>query len=203
MGVLNENWKPEFGSIFTWFAADKNGHVSVMVNNCWGDIPQLLLQLKNIEERLDEFSEFMWEESTTYNELQYDIDGKTILDCYSADAYRSYPSKREIENLINEKPDPKLLAIREYDVPSKKGFYIYHAVEGDNPGEDYPIGYDGPTEMGDYFRYLIPTKMASISNIPVPLRDTIVVSNTLDFTKDKLIINKDINRFFINLYSKA
>ncbi|WP_286788113.1 MULTISPECIES: hypothetical protein [unclassified Pseudomonas] len=203
MGTLNKNWKPGFGSIVTWFAADKNGYISVMVNNCWGDIPRLLLDLEGVEEKLDEFSEFMWEESTAYSEFQYDIEGETILDCYSAGTYRSCSNKREIQSLINEKPDPQFPVIREYDVPYKKGFYIYHAVEGDSPGEDYPVGYNGSTEMGDYFRYLIPTRMAYISNIPASLRGIVVVSNALDFSKDQLIPNKDINKVFANLYGKS
>ena len=49
MSILNINWKPEFGAIFTWFAMDKNGKIAVMVNNCFGDLPKALLSINNVE----------------------------------------------------------------------------------------------------------------------------------------------------------
>lgn len=58
--VLNVDWRPGFGSIFTWFCMDKNGRIGMMVNNGFGDLPRSLLQLDNVESRLDELNELVW-----------------------------------------------------------------------------------------------------------------------------------------------
>ncbi|MBC8653922.1 hypothetical protein GQR86_13775 [Providencia vermicola] len=63
------------------------------------------------------------------------------------------------------------------------------------------MGYDGETKMGDYFRHLVPTIYATISDIPIPLRQYIVVSDTLDFTKDRLLDNDKISEYFTRMYS--
>lgn len=63
MSVLNENWEPDFGTIYTWFAMDKNGKIAVMVNNCFSDLLINLLRIKNVELLLDHLCEYMWEES--------------------------------------------------------------------------------------------------------------------------------------------
>ncbi|MEY2344458.1 hypothetical protein I3679_011655 [Proteus mirabilis] len=42
--------------------------------------------------------------------------------------------------------------------------------------------------MGDYFRFIVPTVYATIADIPEELRKYIVVSDSLDFTKDRLLI---------------
>ena len=60
MEYLNEDWVPEFGTIYTWFAMDKFGKIAVMSNNCWGNIPKVLLKLQNTEEKLDVINE-IWE----------------------------------------------------------------------------------------------------------------------------------------------
>lgn len=46
--MLDLNWKPEFGTIYTWLARDCEGNVAVFVNNNWGDIPKCLLEQPNI-----------------------------------------------------------------------------------------------------------------------------------------------------------
>ena len=48
MSDLNENWKPTFGTIYTWFAMDKNGRIAMMMNNSWGDLPSSILSIKDI-----------------------------------------------------------------------------------------------------------------------------------------------------------
>ena len=63
MSDLNENWKPTFGTIYTWFAMDKNGRIAMMMNNSWGDLPSSILSIKDIELLLDNLNEYMWEES--------------------------------------------------------------------------------------------------------------------------------------------
>ena len=32
MSNLDENWKPMFGIVYTWFAMDKNGLIAVLIN---------------------------------------------------------------------------------------------------------------------------------------------------------------------------
>lgn len=55
--------------------------------------------------------------------------------------------------------------------------------------------------MGDYFRYLIPTIYASIENFTKELRPAIAVSDTVDFTKDRLFDNDKISEYFPRMYS--
>ena len=83
MSELNENWKPEFGTIFTWFAQDKFGRIAVMINNCFGDIPRSLLRIRNVEEWLDHATDFIWEESEKYREIPEDKMGEFSVDLFS------------------------------------------------------------------------------------------------------------------------
>ena len=68
MSDLNKDWIPGFGSIYTWFAMDKNGRIAVLVNNCWGNLPQSVLNIPNAELLLDDLNEYMWEESKYIHE---------------------------------------------------------------------------------------------------------------------------------------
>ncbi|WP_218966400.1 hypothetical protein [Snodgrassella alvi] len=76
-----------------------------------------------------------------------------------------------------------------------------YAVEGCRPSHDFVVGYDGETKMGDYFRYLIPTIYASIEDFTKELRPAIAVSDTVDFTKDRLFDNDKISEYFPRMYS--
>ena len=87
-------------------------------------------------------------------------------------------------------------------LPIYKGFFIYQGIEGSYEGEDYPIGYEGKTKMGDYFRYLMPTIYASIEDFPEELRHGIATSDTVDFTTDRLLDNDKINEYFPRMYKK-
>ena len=88
MSDLNENWKPIFGTVYTWFAADKNGHIAMMMNNSFGDLPQSILKIVNVELLLDNLNEYMWEESELFNKYPINKKGKTILDLYSNIIFR-------------------------------------------------------------------------------------------------------------------
>ena len=33
MNDLGPNWHPNFGTIYTWYAMDRNGKISMMINN--------------------------------------------------------------------------------------------------------------------------------------------------------------------------
>ncbi|MFB6407934.1 hypothetical protein ACOUV0_09065 [Acinetobacter baumannii] len=58
MHISRSDWEPGFGEIFTWFAMDKNGKIAVMVNNCWGWLPEALLVMPNFEDLLDDLNEY-------------------------------------------------------------------------------------------------------------------------------------------------
>ena len=195
MSDLNFSWTPEFGTIYTWIAKDKKGQIAVMVNNNWGDIPKVILRLNNVESHLDDLNEFIWEESLKYNKFPENKKGKTVLDLYSYSVYKSFSDKVEVSSWIDSRSN-YIQGIREYSLPSIKGVYIYHAVEGNKEGEDFPVGYDGLTKMGDYFRYLVPTVFGGIHDFPKELWSAIAVSDTLDFTVDRVLDNNKINDYF-------
>lgn len=199
MSTLNVDWEPGFGTIYTWFAMDKNGKIAVMVNNCWGWLPKALLLLENFEELLDELNEYKWEESENYVNYPSNKEGQTILDLYSYLVHGASNFRKDVESWIDSNQKEEL---SEINMPARKGFFIYHGVEGTNPGEDYPVGYDGETKMGDYFRYLMPTIYASINDFPEALRHGIAVSDTVDFTVDRVFDNDKINDYFPRMYQQ-
>ncbi|WP_177474927.1 MULTISPECIES: hypothetical protein [unclassified Pseudomonas] len=199
--TLGKYWKPGFGELITWFAMDKNGAIAVMVNNCFGALPAALLELPDLDEKLDGFNKFMWEESAGFNNCPENKNGQTILDLYSACTYRHTTSRQEVENWVCER---SLFGgeLTEYSIPSIKGFYVFHGVEGSVPGEDFPVGYDGPTVMGDYFRYLMPSIFAGIEDIPIELRGLIAVSDSLEFSKIPVLFSERIDCLFSHTYKK-
>lgn len=192
--MLDLNWKPEFGLIYTWFASDKNGQVAIFVNNNFGDIPKTLLGVNGIEGKLDEISEFTLEESEKYKKYFFRKNGNTVLDFYSSVRYRNYSSTGEIETQIQSSLQSKV--VTENTIPAYKGIYVYHAVEGDRPGEDCPVGLDGESNMGDYFRFLSPTIVANINDFPCDLRKGIAKSEVIEFSNSKIIRTHDLNVFF-------
>lgn len=201
MNILNINWRPEFGIIFTWFAMDKNGKLAVMINNCYGDLPKCLLSIENVEILLDQLNEYIWEESSIYSVYPKNKNGDLKLDFYSFWRHKNNLNKESILNeLKNDFSDSGHYS--EANLIINKGFFEYQAVEGSSEGEDYPVGYNGNTKMGDYFRYLIPTIYASIEDFPEELRHGIVVSETIDFTIDRLFDNDKINEYFPRMYQQ-
>ncbi|MDD0968587.1 MULTISPECIES: hypothetical protein [Pseudomonas] len=192
---LNKDWQPGYGEIITWFAMDKNGLIAVMVNNCFGRLPSVLLDVLGLEAQLDRINEFMWEESSDFFDYPESKAGRTLLDMYSFRRYRNAHSRKDVQLIVSERSgsDKKL---SEYSIPSIKGFYIYHAVESSVPGEDYPVGCKEDTVAGDYFRFLVPTVHAGVEDFPEELRSLVVVSDTLDFTSDKIIASGSIDLVF-------
>ena len=199
MSDLNINWKPTFGTVYTWFAMDKNGRIAMMMNNSFGDLPQSILKTIEVELLLDNLNEYMWEESELFNEYPANKKGETTLDLYSSVVFRQKKTRKEVERWVFERSGYDMDS-REENIPAKKGYFVYHAVEGSQQGDDYPIGYDGQTKMGDYFRYLVPTVYASINDFPKELWHGIAVSDTLDFTKDRVLDNNKINAYFPRNY---
>ena len=199
MSNLNIDWKPEFGAIFTWFAMDKFGRVAVMVNNCFGDLPKALLSINNVESLLDQLTDYMWEESEIFRNYPNNKSGCTILDLYSGLRFDYLSTRKDIEQLIQERSNYEQKPV-ECNLPSRKGLFVYHGIEGSIEGEDYPVGYEGVTKMGDYFRYLMPTIYASIEDFPEELRHGVATSDTVDFTTDRLFDNDKINEYFPRIY---
>ena len=195
MSNLNENWKPTFGIVYTWFAMDKNGLIAVLINNTWGNLPQSILKIPSAELLLDDLNDYIWEESATFQEYPSNKNGRTILDLYSSVLYRNAKDRQEVERSVVQESNCSL-GLRDENISSRKGYFLYHAVDGNTDGEDYPVGYEGKTKNGDYYRYTLPTVYASINDFPKELWHGIAVSDTLDFTKDRVLDNDKINIYF-------
>jgi len=199
MVALNESWKPGFGVVVTWFAMDKNGKIAVMVNNCYGDLPRALLAVDGVGELLYKISEFVWEESEEFSSYPDDKCGGFKVDLFSAWRYRKYSSVIKIVEEF-EQDWHEMGNYSEANLAINKGLFVYHGVEGDNPGVDYPVGYSGATEMGDYFRHLVPTVMAEVVDFPEALRCGIVISDSADFMSDRIFRSSDISEVFTRMY---
>lgn len=198
MANLDKDWRPEFGLIYTWYAMDKEGKIAMMINNNWGDLPKVILCINDIEDKLDIISDYIWESSNNYNNFPANKNGNVLLDMYGFWINKG-ASKNDVYKGIMD--DYKELGIHSYtNIPINKGFYIYEAVEGYKEGDDYPVGYDGPSKMGDYFRFLQPTIYGSIEDFPKELRGLVAVSKTVDFKVDRLLDNNLINTYFPEVY---
>lgn len=196
---LNVDWVPEFGFIVIWLAMDKNGKLALMVNNCWGDVPKVILVQNDIKQILYQINDFLNEESDTYNFYPKDKEGDFILDFYSSLYMKNNDHNSLISDLRKDLLDRKNLS--DVNIVVNKGIFIYQAVEGNQEGDDYPVGYEGETKMGDYYRYLLPTIYATIDDFPRELWNGVALSKTLDFTKDRVVFNNDINQHFTNVVS--
>lgn len=201
MNALDINWKPGFGTIFTWFAMDRHGKIAVMVNNSFGDLPKAILSINNVEPLLDQLNEFLWEESERFKVYPDNKCGQTVPDLYSGLRFGHLAGREAFEQWLKKRSghDKKLV---EYTVPSVKGFFVYHGVEGSSEGEDCIFGCEASTKMGDYFRFLMPTVYGSIDDFPCELRHGIAVSDVVDFTTDRLFDNQKINDCFPRVYGE-
>ncbi|MBP6123780.1 MULTISPECIES: hypothetical protein [Providencia] len=196
--LLDSNWKPGSARNHTWIAMDKNGHLASMLNNGYGWIPPILLNIPNIKEKLSDLCEYIDSDSDKYIN-NVDKQGGYSIDLYSSWVYEKYHDKKEITDELNN----QLKRGYKYSdaiIGTKMGMFFFQGLEGYSKGEDYPIGYDGKTKMGDYYRFIVPTIFATIEDIPHPLRQYIAVSSTIDFTKDRLLDNDKISEYFPRMY---
>ena len=99
---LDENWKPEWGGIVTWFGMDKKGQIAMLVNNCWGDVPKVILRQASVEEKLGCLQDFVYEESSIYTDYPIDKNGDFYLDLFSAWTSRVKTSDIEVINSKRE-----------------------------------------------------------------------------------------------------
>ncbi|MFB2579468.1 hypothetical protein ACEYX6_10050 [Acinetobacter sp. c2-A9] len=197
MNDLNENWKPEFGSIILWLAMDKHGKIALMINNCWGDIPKILLSQANINNTINDLIDYLYEESLSHPNKIKNKNGEFELDLYGFWLNKNIKNHHEkYHELTQTFLESKDKTACDLNFVINKGLYIYQAIEGDQQGDDYPIGYHGHTQMGDYYRYLIPKIYLNIDEIPKELWCGIAVSKDLDFSKDRIIFNTNMNVHF-------
>ncbi len=201
MSDLNESWEPGFGTIYTWFAMDKNGFIAVMVNYCWGNLPKIILKKCSIEKILDELYDYTFNASKIHRVYPENKNGELVVDLFSAYRSDEFDTKKIIWQELSDDLK-KYKQLSDANISVNKGFFVYEAVEGTYQGEDYPVGYDGETKMGDYFRHLVPTIYGSIEDFPEELRHGIAVSDTLDFTKDRVLDNNKINEYFPRYYGQ-
>ncbi len=197
--MLGKDWVPGFGVIHTWFAIDINGCLAMMVNNGFGGLPSQLLRVDQVEILLDKMNEFIWEESAEYVEYPQDKGGSFEVDLYSAFMWREFSSREEVRGRLQE----ELLRsgrLADANVAKNKGFYVYHAVEGSFPGDDYPVGHIGESKMGDYYRFMVPGVLGSINDFPSELRKGVAVSTSVDFSVDRLLPSDRLSELFPCLY---
>lgn len=197
--TLHSGWKPGFGIVYTWFGMDKSGKIGVFVNNCWGELPSVLLKQDSVEHMLDSISEYIHEESEVFTIIPPDKNGDFSVDMFPA--WTGPKTKEKVKQFYDEVSSQKK-PLSYGNLPKNKGLYVYFAVEGSFPGEDYPVGYNGSTEMGDYYRYLIPGVFGSIEDFPDGLRGGVVVSKTIDFNIDRVIPNCCIDKHFNSMYAR-
>ncbi|MGO2303310.1 MAG: hypothetical protein ACTH5W_01240 [Providencia sp.] len=195
---LDDNWKPGSARNHTWVAMDKNGHLAYMLNNGYGWLPTILLSIPNIKDKLSDLCEFVDGDSSKYIN-NVDKRGGYLIDLYSSWVYENYCDKKTIVGEL----DNQLKCGDKYSdaaIGAKMGMFFFQGLEGHSKGEDFPVGYDGDSKMGDYYRFIVPTIFATIEDIPLPLRQYIVVSNTIDFTIDRLLDNDRISEYFPRMY---
>ncbi|HGN0867096.1 TPA: hypothetical protein ACKROV_000300 [Providencia alcalifaciens] len=195
---LDLNWKPGSARNHTWVAMDKNGRLGLMYNNGYGWLPTSLLKKPNIKEKLSDLCEYIDGDSNKHAN-NIDKQGGYSIDLYSSWVYKDYENKRKIVEEFDKQLDRNFKYSTAL-IGCKMGMFLFEGLEGYSKGEDYPIGYDGETKMGDYYRFIIPTVFATIEDIPLPLRQYIAVSSTIDFTKDRLLDNDKISEYFPRMY---
>lgn len=199
MSLLHPEWEPGFGTVFTWFGIDAVGRIAMFVNNCFGNLPQELLKVDGVDSLLDRVSEIVWNESNDFKGWLLEKDGDGHLDVYSRLTYRDKTSRTEVELALMQ-AYKSAGRFAELSVAKHCGLYLYHALEGDVPIKDSPVGYDGSSRLGDYFRYIVPTVFARIEDFPPPLRSIFCVSDTLRFEQLRLMENTEINTHFTRMY---
>ncbi|MFP8964989.1 hypothetical protein ACKC9G_00220 [Pokkaliibacter sp. CJK22405] len=201
-------FKPDFYTRIDWYAMDKNGHIALMKNFGWGDIPISLQSIKDWRLGLDEISEYLYEELTNYTPYP-DKNGAYTLDIYSSFMYshKEKITSFNLKALTKEEVEKALLdgnsrnkKLSDLSLVIRKGLYLFRGIEGYKEGDDTPVGYNGTYSMGDYYRHLIPSIFSEISDFPEPLRKYVCVSETVDFQKDRLLSNELIDSYFPKTY---
>lgn len=193
--------KTRLKNIHTWFGVDKSNLVAIFYIYPWGWVPNVLLKNEQFEIEHDILVDYTCEDSIIYTNYPKRKNGKTIVDLHSYHQHGD-SSKEEIQKKIdfNLSLPYKLNLITATTIPARKGYFVYQTVAGEKTGDDYPIGYNGPTDMGDYFRFGVPTELGNIDDLHPELWHIVAASDTLDFSKDRVIRKEDINKHFTHTY---
>lgn len=195
INMLHRKWKPDFGSIVRWHAIDKNGKLACFINNCFGGVPKQLLNKHNINELKDNLNGYLDEESEIYSDYFNIQDGGFILDLFDSYSFSHVePSREKFIAYLNQ----SFLSVKNLSDVSfvvNKGMFLYYGIECFGNDGKLLVNYNGAVKVGDYYRFLIPTKYSHIGNFPANFREAFAISNKLDFEKDR-VLDKDINEYF-------
>lgn len=194
---LNINWKADGLSTYDWPAMDKNGKIAIMVNESWGDLPKALLSNDNAKSLLNPFFEHIYEGLDEYSQYSYNKHGQTILDLY-ANNYTDLKKRKDVEKSVAKLSKQKVLL--DEGLSAKKGVFVYYGFL-DYEENYFLVDYIGKIKTGDYYRSYLPTIYASIEDLPKELWPVIVVSDTVDFTKDRIFDNDKISEYFPRMFS--
>lgn len=194
---LNINWKADGLSTYDWPAMDKNGKIAIMVNESWGDLPKALLSNDNAKSLLNLFFEHIYEGLDEYSQYSYNKHGQTILDLYTNN-YTDLKKRKDVEKSVAKLSKQKVLL--DEGLSAKKGVFVYYGFL-DYEENYFLVDYIGKIKTGDYYRSYLPTIYASIEDLPKELWPVIVVSDTVDFTKDRIFDNDKISEYFPRMFS--
>lgn len=198
-------WRPGDNE-YLWFASDKHNRIAMFNNYMTGEIPLCIMKDEGFEELAYSLIGYIFEDPSEFP--YYNKNGQTILKYYSFDSFKHRSSSRldtiperpytleEVLDNITKYNQDSFKNICDDNLPSRKGLFLFDAIRGYRPNCDYPVGYEGETEIGDYFSFLMPTDYATLDDIPEVFHSVIAKSNELDFTQTDLIKKQDIHRYF-------
>jgi len=205
MKITHYIWRPGDHE-YLWFASDKNNRIAMFNNYMTGEIPLSIMTDKDFKEAIDSLYEYIFEESNRFS--YYRKHGQTVLKYYSFDSFRHRSHSRfdktpetpytleEVLESITKYNQDNFKNICDENFPSRKGLFLFDAIRGYRPNCDYPVGYEGETQAGDYFSFLMPTDYATLDDIPEVFHSVIAKSDELDFTQTDLIKKQDIHKYF-------
>ncbi|WP_414494136.1 hypothetical protein [Stenotrophomonas maltophilia] len=187
------------GSIFTWFAMDVNGRLAMFLNNRFGPVPTCVQEIIGALEKLRDLGEFAWGESSKHPAFTVGGGGFSV-DMYSRWLNKS-TSRSDLTRELQEEFDHDG-SNSDAAIPIERGMYLFFAVEGNTVGDDCPVGYDRPVEMGDYYRYLVPEVCSGINDFPEELRGTFARARSIDFSKDRLLKGEFVDVYFPEVFAR-
>nr|WP_279039986.1 hypothetical protein [Snodgrassella alvi] len=79
--------------------------------------------------------------------------------------------------------------------------FFHHSVFDIDSNKYRDLKKRGKIKTGDYYRSYLPTIYASTEDLPKELWPVIVVSDTVDFTKDRIFDNDKISEYFPRMFS--
>ncbi|MEI7199995.1 hypothetical protein LOZ86_11665 [Pectobacterium parvum] len=80
---------------------DKHGRIAVMVNNCFGNLPDALLAIADAESLLDQLHDYLWEESQMFCFYPKNKEENTTHYLYSASKFSHIQNRQQVEQWID------------------------------------------------------------------------------------------------------